>query len=129
MLRNASTRAVRPHVPTLAERRRAELLGLPLPSQREQHTQPPEPDPYPPPPPAESSLTPSPAANPKLGEAALHGLAGLAVRTIAPHTEALTVHSEPTGGRPSTLWSASEEDEHEENKESVEEDQEPAEEE
>jgi hypothetical protein len=32
---------------------------------------------------------------------------------------ALTVHSEPTGGRPSTLWSASEEDEHEENEESV----------
>ena len=40
---------------------------------------------------------------------------------------ALTVHSEPTGGRPSTLWSAIEEDEHEENKESVGEDEEPAE--
>jgi hypothetical protein len=95
MLRNASTTVVRPYVSTLAEiqQRRAELLGLPLPPQREQHTQPPEPDPYPPPspnpaPPAESPLTSSPAANPKLGEAALHGLAGLAVRTIAPHTEA-----------------------------------------
>ena len=42
---------------------------------------------------------------------------------------ALTVHSQPTGGRPSTLWSASEEDEDEDNKESVGEDQEPAEEE
>jgi hypothetical protein len=30
----------------------------------------------------------APSANPVLGEAALHGLAGLAVRTIAPHTEA-----------------------------------------
>ena len=94
MLRNTSSAVVRPYVPTLADiqRRRAELLGLPLPPQREQHTQPPEPDPYPPPspnpaPPAESPLTSSPAANPKLGEAALHGLAGLAVRTIAPHTE------------------------------------------
>ena len=94
MLRNTST-VVRPYVPTLAEiqRRRAELLGLPLPPRREQHTQPPESNPYPPPspnpaPPAESPLTSSLAANPKLREAALHGLAGLAVRTIAPHTEA-----------------------------------------
>ena len=94
MLRNTSSAVVRPYVPTLAEiqQRRAELLGFRLQPQREQHTQPPEPDPYPPPspnpaPPAESPLTSSPAANPKLGEAALHGLAGLAVRTIAPHTE------------------------------------------
>jgi hypothetical protein len=42
---------------------------------------------------------------------------------------ALTAHSEPTGGRPSTLWSAIDEDENEENEESVAEDEEPAEEE
>ena len=36
---------------------------------------------------------------------------------------ALTSHSEPTGGRPSTLWSAIEEDEDEENEESVAEDE------
>jgi hypothetical protein len=40
---------------------------------------------------------------------------------------ALTLHSERTGGRPSTHWSAIEKDEHEENEESVAEDQAPAE--
>jgi hypothetical protein len=40
---------------------------------------------------------------------------------------ALTLHSEPTGGRPSTHWSAIEKDEHEENEESVTEDEAPAE--
>jgi hypothetical protein len=39
---------------------------------------------------------------------------------------ALTTHSEPTGGRPSILWSAIEEEEHEDNGESVAEDEEPA---
>jgi hypothetical protein len=95
MLRNTSTGIARPYVPTLADiqRRRAELLGLLPQPQPEQQTQPPEPDPYLPPslnpaPAAGPPLTSSPAANPRLGEAALHGLAGLAVRTIAPHTEA-----------------------------------------
>jgi hypothetical protein len=40
---------------------------------------------------------------------------------------ALTVHSEPTGGRPATLWSAIAELEDQENEESVAEDEEPAE--
>jgi hypothetical protein len=97
MLRNESTGVVRPYVPTLADiqRRRAELLGLAAQPQRQQHTQPPETDPFPPASPdrvplPESPRTPSlcPAPKPNLGEAALHGLAGLAVRTIAPHTEA-----------------------------------------
>jgi hypothetical protein len=39
--------------------------------------------------PPQSLLAPTqPAANPALGDAALYGLAGLAVRTLAPHTEA-----------------------------------------
>jgi hypothetical protein len=86
MLRNETTGIVRPHLPTLAnlQRRRAELTR---PRQ-------PEPDPYPPPSPnaepaaefPRTSFTPS--ADPNLGEPALHGLAGRAVRTIAPHTEA-----------------------------------------
>src|SRR6202167_4852621 len=88
MLRNTSTGIIRPHVPTLDEiqRRRAELLSLLPPSQPES----PEPPLLNPPPPAGSRLTPAPGppVTPKLGEAALHGLAGLAVRTIAPHTEA-----------------------------------------
>jgi hypothetical protein len=40
---------------------------------------------------------------------------------------ALTAHSEPTAGPPSTLWSAIDEDEHEENGQSISEDEEPAE--
>ena len=92
MLRNTSTGIIRPYVPTLADiqRRRAELLN-PLPqSLPEYPTQPPEPSTLNPAPSGEAPLTPAsaPSANPKLDEAALHGLAGLAVRTIAPHTEA-----------------------------------------
>src|ERR1700733_5878599 len=88
MLRNTINGIIRPHVPTLDEiqRRRAELLSLLQPSQ----PQSPEPPFLNPAPPAEARLTPAPgpSVTPKLGEAALHGLAGLAVRTIAPHTEA-----------------------------------------
>ena len=86
MLRNTSTGIMRPYVPTLADiqRRAAELGHL---QQPERPAQPSEPDPYPPP-----SLNPAPAppppVTPKLAEPALHGLAGRAVRTIAPHTEA-----------------------------------------
>ena len=92
MLRNTSTGIIRPYVPTLADiqRRRAELLN-PLPqSLPEYPTQPPEPSTLNPAPSGEAPLTPAsaPSAIPKLDEAALHGLAGLAVRTIAPHTEA-----------------------------------------
>ena len=88
MLRNTINGIIRPHVPTLDEiqRRRAELLSLLPPSQPE----PPEPPSLNPPPAAGARLIPAPGppVTPKLGEAALHGLAGLAVRTIAPHTEA-----------------------------------------
>ncbi len=88
MLRNTINGIIRPQVPTLDEiqRRRAELVSLLPPSQPE----PPEPSLLIPAPPPEARLTPAPGPPviPKLGEAALHGLAGLAVRTIAPHTEA-----------------------------------------
>ena len=88
MLRNTINGIIRPQVPTLDEiqRRRAELVSLLPPPQPE----PPEPSLLIPAPPAEARLTPAPGppVTPKLGEAALHGLAGLAVRTIAPHTEA-----------------------------------------
>ena len=87
MLRQSTTGNGRPHVPTLADiqRRQAELLALLHKRQPKQPTR--RPDPASPP---EATRTPAPrpAANPNLGEAALHGLAGLAVRTIAPHTEA-----------------------------------------
>jgi hypothetical protein len=91
MIGNAITEPVRPHLPTLAEiqQRSAELLGF-VPELR-QPTKASEPGPYPPTRPAADSPRtppPGPTANPTLGEAALHGLAGLAVRTIAPHTEA-----------------------------------------
>jgi hypothetical protein len=97
MLRNSTTGIGRPHLPTFAdiERRRAELLGLLPKFQPEQHHHPPQPDPYFPsltgPVPAPEARRTPPrrsATSPKLDEAALHGLAGLAVRTIAPHTEA-----------------------------------------
>jgi hypothetical protein len=97
MLRNTTTSIGRPSLSTLAtfQRRRAELLGLSQPAQPEHHSQQPESDRYPPPSPdaapaAESPRASSstPSANPSLGEAALHGLAGRAIRTIAPHTEA-----------------------------------------
>jgi hypothetical protein len=89
MLRNTSTGIIRPYVPTLADlqRRRAELLGVPPQPQTEHTTQPPEPPSLNPAPPEEAPA-PGPSVTPKLDEAALHGLAGLAVRTIAPHTEA-----------------------------------------
>jgi hypothetical protein len=83
MLRNTINGVARPSFPALADlqQRRGELLNLPA--------QPPEPVPDPPPKP-DPAPQPSPPlpANPVLGEAALQGLAGLAVRTIAPHTEA-----------------------------------------
>src|ERR1700677_1071214 len=90
MIRNTFSGIARATFPTLASlrQRRAELLDLPPQPQ----AQPPEPDPDPPPRPdqAPQPAFPPPhlSANPVLGEAALHGLAGLAVRTIAPHTEA-----------------------------------------
>src|ERR1700722_13422302 len=86
-----STEVVRPYVPTLAEiqQRRAELLALLPQDQREPYTQKPQPQPNTPPAQtAGRSGPPGPTSNPILAEAALHGLAGLAVRTIAPHTEA-----------------------------------------
>jgi hypothetical protein len=79
MIGNASTGIGRPHLPTFADiqRRSAELY--------------PQTPPAPAPQPAtESPRTPSPSptALPRLGEAALYGVAGLAVRALAPHTEA-----------------------------------------
>jgi hypothetical protein len=67
MLRQTIPGIRRPHVPTLAELRRPGLLDF-------------QPQPHPP--------APDPTANPNLHPAALHGLAGHAVRTIAPHSEA-----------------------------------------
>jgi hypothetical protein len=91
MLKTATTSTARPHLPALADRLTAELLSL-LPE-----PQPGEPDldfPSFPEvaalPASETTRTPglTPAAHPILNQAALHGLAGRAVRTIAPHTEA-----------------------------------------
>jgi hypothetical protein len=156
----------------------AELLGLPLDHQPDhQQEEQPRPASAAPPPLPDSSL-------PKLPVAVLHGYAGLAVRTIAPQSEAhpasillqllavfgnmvgrgphcmvdatrhslnlflvlvgdsskarkgtswsqiarlfaevdlgaLTTHTEPTGGRPSTRWSAIQNDKHGKNEESV----------
>jgi hypothetical protein len=94
MPQNTST-ANRPHVPTHAEieQRRAELRRLANRPQPKPRSQPGEP---PPPPKIDPiSAKPSPHATPRpqcpqpvLAEAALHGLAGLVVGTIAPHTEA-----------------------------------------
>jgi hypothetical protein len=67
---------------------RAELLDLPSQPQAQPPEPDPDPTPRPDPPPQPSFAPPQRSANPALGEAALHGLAGLAVRTIAPHTEA-----------------------------------------
>jgi hypothetical protein len=80
MLRNTINGIARLSFPTVADlrQRRGELLNLPA--------QPPEPHPDPAPQP--SFAPPQLPPNPVLGEAALQGLAGLAVRTIAPHTEA-----------------------------------------
>ena len=98
MLQNTST-ANRPHVPTLAEieQRRAELARLAGRPQPKPLRQPAEPPPQPPPQPKidpfSAKQSPHPAPRPEcpkpvLAEAALHGLAGLVVGTIAPHTEA-----------------------------------------
>ena len=84
MTAHNSTDLLRSERLTFAEtqRRRAELHGLPI--DRQPHNQQPEqPRPSPPaPPPLRDSASPS------LHVAALHGYAGLAVRTIARHTEA-----------------------------------------
>ena len=89
----------RPHVPTLADiqRRQAELLALLSQRQPEQNSQLPEPNPRFPSSPA-STRAPAPeatrrtpprlVAHPKLDQAALYGLAGQAVRALAPHSEA-----------------------------------------
>jgi hypothetical protein len=84
MTAHISTDLLRPERLTFAEiqRRRAEQHGFPIDhqphNQREEQTRPS--------PPAPSPLRDS--ASPRLPVAALHGYAGLAVRTIAPHTEA-----------------------------------------
>ncbi|MEA2543728.1 MAG: hypothetical protein QOH35_5094, partial [Acidobacteriaceae bacterium] len=79
MLGNSNAGIGRPYVPTFADiqRRRAELC--------------PPSSPAPAPQPATGSPrtpSPRPTVYPKLGEAALYGVAGLAVRALAPHTEA-----------------------------------------
>jgi hypothetical protein len=90
MLRNKHSNLAPSAFPTLAsvQQRQVELLNFLHQSQ----AKPPEPRPDPPPrpaPPPQPSLPASQrSANPVLREAALYGLAGLAVRTIAPHTEA-----------------------------------------
>jgi hypothetical protein len=82
MITNTFTGITRPRVPTLADlqRRRAELSGAQqqLEPQPQLQTRP-------------TASTPPPPdgpGNPELGEAALYGVAGLAVRALAPHTEA-----------------------------------------
>jgi hypothetical protein len=84
MLINFSTDREVLHVPTLAEiQKRSAELGCPLPVLRDRRPQPCDLD-LPPIP-----VTPSRTlAIPQLGAAALHGLAGRVLRTIAPHTEA-----------------------------------------
>ncbi len=88
MLRQTANGIRQPYVPTLAdiERRQTELLDLLSKQQSEQR--PPSSSNRAPLPEATRTPRPRRDANPSLGEAALHGLAGLAVRTIAPHTEA-----------------------------------------
>ena len=91
MIPRTSTGLPQPGLPTLADlqRRSAELLGFQL--DRQPFNQQDEPDHH-----QQERTRPAPAApprvrdseSPRLTAAALHGLAGLAVRTIAPHTEA-----------------------------------------
>jgi len=97
MLRQSTPGPRRPYLPTLAQlqQRRGSLLADPPQPQPVQQTQHPERDtyrPHPPehlpPPESPRTASPTPSANPHLAEPALHGLAGQAVRTIAPHTEA-----------------------------------------
>jgi hypothetical protein len=90
MIRNTHTGIELSTFPALAalRQRRTELLDLPAQPQ----VQPPDPEPDPPSRPDPSpqpSLSPhQPSDHPVLGEAALYGVAGLAVRTLAPHSEA-----------------------------------------
>ena len=82
MIPNTLNEITRPYVPTLADirRRAAELLSI----HQQLHPQPQgeiRPEPPPPPPPRASPEL-------KLDEAALYGVAGSAVRALAPHTEA-----------------------------------------
>jgi Protein of unknown function (DUF3987) len=90
MLRNAITGRLYPHLPTIIElqRRRTELPALPRQPQPDHDNPPPELDPSPQPEPAKQSPRTDQFAKPNLPEVALHGIAGRAVRTIAPHTEA-----------------------------------------
>jgi hypothetical protein len=85
MIRNLTMGITRLTLPTRADiqRRRAELLGS-QPQSETGQTAPPtlEPEPLTIPEP------PHPLAEPELREAALYGLAGQAVHTLAPHTEA-----------------------------------------
>jgi hypothetical protein len=92
MIPRTATGLPRPALPTLADiqRRSAELLRIQLdhkPANRRKQ----EPDHQ-----LQEQTIPAPSAppairdfdSPRLSEAAFHGVAGLAVRTIAPHTEA-----------------------------------------
>jgi hypothetical protein len=91
MTPHTSTEVPRRALPTLAdiERRRAELLGLPYqpgpyqPDEEEPTPASHQPFPASPTPPHQGD-----SAWPSLAAAALHGIAGTVVRTIAPHTEA-----------------------------------------
>jgi hypothetical protein len=100
MISNPFTGIARPFAPARADmqRRRAELLGV-----HQQHEPQPQREtcPAPPTPPPESSGL-------KLGEAALYGVAGLAVRALAPLTEAHPAAIlSPTSGQCSRLSSLS----------------------
>ena len=90
MLRNTINGIMRPSFPTLADlrQRRGDLLDLPPQPQAQTPEPDPDPPPSPHPAPQPSLAPPQRSANPALRGAALHGLAGLAVRTMAPHTEA-----------------------------------------
>jgi hypothetical protein len=82
MKSNPLAEITRPYIPTLSdiERRMAELTGVhqKLMPQPQQQTRPAPPVPRP----------PSASPNPILGDAALYGVAGLAVCGLAPHSEA-----------------------------------------
>ena len=90
MLKNTVSRLAPSAPPTLANvrQRATELLDL----HRQLQAQQSEPDLDPPSSsdqaPQSSLASPQRSTDPELSEAALYGLAGLAVRTIAPHTEA-----------------------------------------
>jgi hypothetical protein len=90
MLTNKHSNLAPSAFPTLAsvQQRQIELLNFLHQSQAKPPKPHPDPPPRPAPPPQPSLPASRRSANPVLGEAALYGLAGLAVRTIAPHTEA-----------------------------------------